>query len=219
MKWYWLTGVEKRVDLYLLHQTRADRLTVLDRFRQAKYCRQCERFDESALLAIGFDICRILPMQSDILTYPNDIPMTLVTDRFVDACAAHGIYGVDYVQCGQSRRSGAVYVMQGSFHARCTAPPALWCRKRPYPACEDESCAACGRTIHVVGYPYQSQLELPHELVIAVPSIRTELRHGRDFRFVCSEIVRKHLRSQDLKGLSFCDLRHAERWFPPPTVG
>jgi hypothetical protein len=148
-------------------------------------------------------------MPQDIITFPNDLPQALVSERFRDLCDAHRIGGVTFIPCGRSRARGAVFVLWPIHRSECHAPVSDWLRGSPLKpgAAPYDSCHVCGRPRQITGYPRRQFLDLPGDLTISVPSISTEMRNGMDFRFFCSATVREIIRESKLRGFSFSPMQ------------
>ncbi len=229
LKWFWLSGYDAPVDVFLLHdynrKTCEERL--LPRFENVEQCEWCKKFGEEQIRETGFDTRRLLPMPQDILSNCNDFGIEIVSERFRETCECHNIQGVDFVPCGRSRKRGNLYVLWAQHHSHCSRPPEDWRTPEQIELANSESskrvltwleekvepcrlpytaCPNCGRPDHVIGFPKRSFLTLPDDLTISIPSIRTEMRSGIDFRFFFSDRVRKIFKEAKLKGCCFSDM-------------
>lgn len=221
MKWFWLSGYDPKVDLFLLHEYNKgdESLVLLPPFAAVSRCTGCSKFNEQQILDVGFDLNRVFRLPQDILTWPNDSHFTIVTERFRDACLRNSISGVEFIPCGRRRRGGLLYIMCAVHRSQCDEPVERWDRGYtlkpglpPY-----NTCRVCGRPVHVAGFPHRFGLKLPDELTISIPSIPTELRHGLDFRFFCSNTVRRIFKAEKLRGCCFTDLETRRPSSPPPA--
>jgi hypothetical protein len=217
MKWFEFGARTSIAYLLLLHEydKKHERLVRLPRFTALRPCPGCDKWDENAILAIGFDTSRLLPMPQDILR-PSDVNVHVVSDRFREVCASNDIRGVRFIPCGQSRVRGAMFILWPEHTTPCYAPIDQWPRGTQRIA---DFCHLCGRPEYVAGFPPLASLELPDERTISIPATPTYLRRGRDFRFFCSESVRQIFKDAGLKGCSFSDMEKSEKRFSRPLPG
>lgn len=213
MKWFLLTGYDVRADFILLHDLKRGRNPVLQpRFEAVDRCRVCGKFNEQQILDIGFDVDRIFRLSQDILPEPIDFSLSIVTQRFVDACNSNNITGVDFIPCGKRKSNDRLYLLWATHRSMCHEPVEKWSRGNLLKPGEPAfyTCHRCGRPEQIVGFPHKAALEFPHELTISVPSIPTEMKRGVDFRFFCSDTVRKILKAEKIKGCCFSDMEQME---------
>jgi hypothetical protein len=191
---------------------------LLPRFEPLRRCPGCLKWDEGEILQIGFDPDRLLPMPQDIRVCPNDLPWTVVSDRFRKASEEGGIEGLRFVRCGRSRSRGPLFVLWPDHETPCRAPVEQWVRGDPLPPGKPpyHACPVCGRPDQVVGFPPLASLDLPDPLTVSVPSVPTYMNPGRDFRFFCSDAVRQVLKGAGLEGCNFVDLAQLEKRFGLP---
>lgn len=210
-----MTGAFSRDDIFLLHEynkTTCEAL-LLPQYAKADRCRGCDKFNEQQIFDIGFDKERVFSISQDILTRANDMPQTIVTDRFRDVCIHNSIKGVLFLPCGQRETGGDLYLLWPDHRSQCCEPVEKWSRgnllKLGEPAFS--TCHLCGRPEQIVGHPHKSKLVLPNEMTISIPSIATEMKHGIDFRFFCSDTVRKIFKAEKIKGCYFSEMERMER--------
>ncbi len=214
MKWFWLTAYDVRTDFYLLHELkRGEDPTLLSRYQSVDRCRVCGKFDGQQILDAGFDLDRIFRMPQDMLPHPNDILHKVVTEQFKHVCEIHRIGGVEFIPCGQSKSGGAIYVMLGVHRSDCLEPVEQWARGIPLEPGRPAyyMCHRCGCPERIIGFPRKKAIIFPDEFTISIPSISTEMRMGPDFRFFCSDTVRKIFKAEKIKGCCFSEMEQRER--------
>ncbi len=214
MKWHWIGGTLARVDLFLLLEyKRPDDPVLLPRFATVDRCPGCGKFNEQQILDIGFDVSRVFRLPQDILTWPNDLPQTVVNHRFRDVCLRNNVKGVDFIPCGTRKSGGLLYILWAVDRSPCHEPVERWDRGSPLKPSHTPyyTCHVCGRPDQVIGYPHRAALELTDEFTISVPSIPTEPLGGLDFRFFCSDAVRTVFKLEKLKGCSFAEMERREK--------
>jgi hypothetical protein len=217
-KWYWLSAKTPRSDVWLVHEPidgDVDRLRVLPRFSTVARCSRCGKFDEDELIQVGFDPERKLDVKQEFFGTPNDLALCIVAERVRDVVRGSGISGVRFVPCGQCSMHGALFVMLPEHRSKCITLASQWPRKQyfdPHPA-EDEVCNNCGRSITTVGYPRLKDLIFPeHDLIISVPDVRTESRHGVTHHFFCSQHAYEIIRPHKITGICFSNMKSMEDW-------
>lgn len=215
MKWFWLTGHDVRVNLFLLHDynIKDGSLVLLPRFAAVDRCRGCGKFNEQQLLAVGFDLDRTFRLPTDILPEPNDFSLTIVSEHFRDVCIGNNINGVEFIPCGRRKSGGLLYLLWAVHRSPCHEPVENWIRGNPLKPGQAPfyTCNYCGRPDHVVGFPHRTALDFPDDLVISIPSVPTESLAGVTFRFFCSDTVRQIFKLEKIKGCCFSEMERMEK--------
>ncbi len=214
MKWYWLTGYDARVDVFLLHDlTRGQEPILRPEFSTVDRCRGCGKFNEQQVLNRGFDLDRIFRLPQDILSGTNDWLVTVVTEHFRDVCLRNNISGADFTPCGKRKSGDTLYLLWANHRSQCSEPVERWSRGTPLKDGEPPyyACQYCGLPERIIGYPHKTAMTFPDELTISIPSISTEMSRGPDFRFFCSDTIRKIFKAERVKGCCFSEMEQMEK--------